>query len=182
MPRLKGYNYKTVGSYYVTICTQGRIEIFGHITKDRMHEDILGKIVRQCWEELPKHYRCELDAFVIMPNHIHAIITIPYLRSKNVAVGLKPKIKSSNDVAAGLRPAATLKLAPVSEIVRALKSFSAQEINKINRTTGNQVWQRGFYDHIIRTEKDLHTIREYIKYNPLKWLMDRNNRHRQNAK
>ncbi len=87
----------------------------------------------------------ELDAFVIMPNHLHGIIVIG---------GAKP--------------------CPLSEIVRQLKTFSARRINKIRGMQGIPVWQRNYYEHVIRDESDLNSLREYIVNNPMNWQLDEN--------
>jgi len=100
-----------------------------------------------------------LDLFVIMPNHIHGIILI---------------------VGAGLKPAPTdrIKQYPLPEIVRGFKTFSARRINVMRVTLGVPVWQRNYYEHIIRNEDELNRIREYIKNNPLQWQFDRENPNR----
>ena len=152
--RLPGYDYSQSGYYFITICTKDRKELFGTITRDRMIENVYGKIVRDCWNDLPNHYHFELDEFIVMPNHIHGIIVL-------------------SDVGVGLRPTPT---GPgLSEIIRGFKSFSARRINQRRKLLGKPVWQRNFYDHIIRAEEDLNAIREYIRFNPEKWERDRNN-------
>ncbi len=120
-----------------------------------------GEIVREAWFDLPNHYaHVELDAFVIMPNHIHAIIV---LVAEPVGAGLKP----------APTPAPTRH--PLSEIVRALKTFSARRINTRRGTPGAPVWQRNYYEHIVRNERSLDAIRRYIAENPLRWHLDRYN-------
>ncbi|HSE83161.1 MAG TPA: transposase, partial [Thermodesulfobacteriota bacterium] len=102
----------------------------------------------------------KLDAFVIMPNHVHGII-----------------INVANDVGAGLKPAPTTvaKNHTLFEIVRGFKTFSSRRINETRGTPGSHVWQRNYYEHIIRNEDDLDEIREYIINNPLKWDSDTEN-------
>lgn len=165
-PRLKGYDYSQDGAYFVTICTYKRQHLFGYVDKDGMMQlNDYGKIVRGCWQDLPDHYNnIELDAFVVMPNHVHAIIFI-----------LNPD--TTSDVAAGLRPATTpespSKKHGLTEFVRALKSFSARRINEKRNVAGVPVWQRSFYDHIIRDEISLNKLREYTLYNPAWWAEDK---------
>jgi putative transposase len=159
--RLPEYDYSQPGYYFITICIKDRAHILGSVKNGKMLMNQCGKIVQRCWRNLPKHYRCILDEFVVMPNHIHAIIEIPENVRKNVAVGLKPT--------------ATLKQHSISEIIRALKTFSAREINTICKTKNQPVWQKGFYDHIVRAEEDLYMIRIYIQTNPANWEKDRNN-------
>jgi len=114
-----------------------------------------GQIVTKCWYDLTNHYaEITLDAFIVMPNHIHCIIVI------------------NNDVGAGFKPAPTDKRHGLSEIVRAFKAFSSRYINQIRNTPGIPVWQRNYYEHVIRTEKELDQIREYIVNNPIQWELD----------
>lgn len=121
-----------------------------------------GQIVRQCWEDLPKHYpHVMLDAFVIMPNHIHGVII---LTEKNPG----PEM-------AGLKPATTKRGHGLPEIVRGFKTFSARKINKERGTPGIKIWQRSFFDRVIRNEKELNQIRKYIMENPALWDLDQEN-------
>ena len=142
--RLKDYDYAQPGAYFVTICTKDRVYRFGEIVDGQMNENDLAVIVRTCWNDLPNHYlNVQLDEFVIMPNHVHGIIVI---------------VDEPNTVGNGHRPSPTKKH-PLSEIVRAFKSFSARRINEINGTPGASFWQRGYYDHIIRNDLSLTRIR-----------------------
>lgn len=105
-----------------------------------------GKIIDEAWRELPDHYaNLKLDQFIVMPNHFHAIAI---LDGESYVL---------------------------SEIVRGFKTWSSRRINKLERAVGKPVWQRSFYDHVIRDDKDLEGIREYIVNNPLKWDLDHDN-------
>jgi putative transposase len=159
--RLKEYDYSQPGAYFVTICTKNRENIFGEIVCGEMRGNEMAVVVHSCWNELPNHYpNVELDEFVVMPNHVHGIIVILD----------EPDADGKCTVADGRRPSPTRptqpKKYPLSEIVRAFKSFSARRINEINHTPGTPVWQRGYYDHIIRDDNSLIRIREYIAHNP----------------
>lgn len=159
--RLRDYDYSQAGVYFVTICVEERECLFGEIVGGEMRLNHYSTIVQACWDDLPNHYRhVELDAFVIMPNHIHGIIVLTD--------------HERGFVGAGLRPAPT-KHHPLSEIVRAFKSFSARRINELRDTQGTSLWQRNYYEHIIRNEYDLEHIRKYISENPLNWAKDENN-------
>jgi len=115
-----------------------------------------GKIAIDCWNALPRHYpHVELGDFVIMPNHMHGLVFIR----------------------AGLKPAPTNQ--QITEIVRAFKTFSAKRINQLRHTPGSSVWQRNFYEHVIRDDRSLKRIREYIDTNPQRWTLDRENPLRQ---
>jgi len=136
-------------------------QLFGWISDERMFLNQAGRIVQDCWADLPNHYpNIELDEFVVMPNHVHGILVI---------LDDEP-----HSVRAGLRPARTKRYA-LSEIVRAFKSFSSRKINSMRGTMGRPVWQRNYYEHIIRDERSLGRIREYIDTNPQRWSLDREN-------
>jgi REP element-mobilizing transposase RayT len=173
--RLKGYDYSQEGLYFVTVCVQNRECLFGNVVNGEMVLNEYGKMVQMAWEELPQHYKnVELDEFVIMPNHIHGIIII----TDSVGAGLKPAQMTidTNDannvgsvVRAGLKPAPTHGL---SEIIRALKAFSARKINEIRNTRGEKLWQRNYWEHIIRNQQSYQRIADYILTNPVKWEND----------
>ena len=170
--RLRGYDYSQAGAYVITICTNNRECIFGTVgagskpalccpnQQVQMQLNNYGKIVKDTWEDLINHNDgIELDAFVVMPNHIHGIIVL-------VGTG-------SIEDRAGLEPAPT-GTQGLSEIVRQLKTFSARRINSKRGTKGVSVWQRNYYEHVIRDEADLTRIREYIANNPVNWQSDEN--------
>jgi putative transposase len=155
--RLRDYDYSQDGYYFITICTRGRKEFFGNIREGKLDLNRFGETVNQCWYDLPRHYpNCSLDSFVIMPNHVHGIIVID----------------NENVVGNGLKPFPTHGL---SEIIRGFKTFSSRKINEEIEIDNKFQWQKSFYDHIIRGERSLDLIREYIQNNPLKWDLDREN-------
>ena len=156
--RLKGYNYSKNGAYFVTVCTHNRECLFGDIVigagskSAHMSLNEYGEIVKNVWDDLINHVTgVELDVFGIMPNHIHGIVTIN---------------------GAGLEPAPTGQIG-LSEIIRQLKTFSARQINVRRRTPGVPLWQRNYYEHIIRNEKSYGEIATYIANNPTHWEIDR---------
>jgi len=154
--RLRGYDYSKNGYYFVTICTQNLVEWFGKVENDQMALNEYGRIVSECWHDLPNHYRnIKLDESVIMPNHVHGIVIID-----NVGNGFKPF---------------PTKYHGLSEIIRGFKTFSSRRINY--KITNNRCfhWQKSFYDHVIRNENELAFIREYILNNPKKWDLDTEN-------
>ncbi|MFH1032267.1 MAG: transposase [Chloroflexota bacterium] len=109
------------------------------------------------WKEIPLHYSLvNNEVFMVMPNHIHGIIVIQTTER------------------AGSKPAPT-KHYPLSEIVRAFKTYSSRRINKLRNTQGMAVWQRNYYEHVIRGERDYQQIGEYILHNPAKWGDDSEN-------
>jgi putative transposase len=158
--RLRDYDYTQPGAYFITVCAHERACLFGDIADGEMRLNEYGRVATECWNDLPKHYsHIELDAFVVMPNHVHGIIVLT-----DVVVG------------AGLRPAPTTpKHHGLPEIVRAFKSFSARRINEGRNTSGIPVWQRNYYEHVVRGESELNTIRHYIVNNSLRWADDEDN-------
>ncbi len=153
--RLCGYDYSRSGLYAVTICTHGKQHLFGEIVEGQMNSTEYGETVKHYWNELPRYYpHARLDAFVMVPNHVHGIIEI-----------------LPGDAGAGLQtcPAPGGRRHPLSEIVRGFKTYSARRINDLRGTPGRLVWQRNYYEHIVRNDDELNKIREYIATNPLRW-------------
>ena len=152
--RLKGYEYSQSGYYFVTLCTYNREKLLGRIKNERMRLNSMGKIVNEIWESISKHHAVGLDAFQIMPNHIHFIVV------------LKP---GGLNIKGGSRPAPTLGM-----IVGFLKSESTKRINKsVWATRGSPgIWQRNYFEHIIRNEQEYWTIKKYIQDNPKNWEED----------
>jgi len=160
--RLKGYDYTQAGAYFVTVCVQNHECLFGQILDNNMRLNHAGVIVQTVWNELPVHYtHVQLDQFVAMPNHVHGIVIL-------------------TDVGAGFKPVPTRRHG-LQEIIRAFKTFSSRRINQLRGIPGIPVWQRNYYEHIIRHEPELNRIREYIQTNPLRWELDRENPQRTGA-
>ncbi len=183
--RLKNYDYSQEGAYFVTICVKNRQCLLGKIINNKMALNNIGETVEFTWLDLPNHNKnIELDHFVIMPNHIHGIINIvgagsqPALNQNNISINNIPdncKILIDHKIKrAGLEPAPTCNHG-LSEIIRQFKTFSARRVNKINNTFNNRLWQRNFYERIIRGQHDLNRIYEYIDNNPVNWESDENN-------
>jgi REP element-mobilizing transposase RayT len=155
--RLREYDYCTPGSYFVTICTHGR--------SLRFLDSRLRSLVEATWASLPEHHRVTLDVFVVMPNHVHGVLQL-----EGVDVGAQraaPRRSgfTTRPVLPGSLPA----------IVRSFKSASTKAINDHQQSRGSPVWQRGYYEHIIRTESELNRIRQYIANNPANWRYDAEN-------
>lgn len=164
--RKRGYDYTRPGKYFVTICTKNREELFGEIVRGKMIPNRFGRIVKFVWNALPKHYpNVRLDAFVVMPDHIHGIIELIASESRTGA-GFKPAPVPEDATAPLPEDATVQRRHGLPEIVRALKTFSARRINEIRNTPGVSVWQRNYWDEIIRGEGALLSIRRYIRHNP----------------
>ena len=157
--RLKEYDYSQNGLYYVTICTKDRDCLFGEIADGKMNVNVYGEILESVWNGLPLHYpNVVLHEHIVMPDHFHAIIQID--NDRNVGVGFKPAPTNAEH-----QPTKH----GLSEIVRALKTFSSRKINELRQTQGVSVWQRNYYEHIIRDGIEYVQIANYIMENPLRW-------------
>jgi REP element-mobilizing transposase RayT len=144
----------------------------------------LGHIVERTWAELPEHYlHVELDLFVVMPNHVHGVILLVddeppramtgAVHAAGPGLSAEAVLGVQGGVGAGLKPAPTRpRRHAVPEIVRAFKTFSSRKINQCRFTVGARVWQRGYYERVIRRETELSRIRDYIQDNPHGWNTD----------
>jgi len=163
--RLKNYDYSRAGWYFVTICTQKRVDYLGSIINGKMALNRYGEIAQQYWLEIPQHFDIvELDEFVVMPNHVHGIIIIHDVGDVvGNAVG--------NAYMRSLQARTKMLL---SKAVQQYKAAVTREIHNMEHDNKFQ-WQKSFYDHIIRNDFALFKIRTYIQNNPLKWEFDREN-------
>ena len=146
--RLKEYDYSQNGYYFITICTYERQQILSDLCRGGVLLRPIGKIAENEIKELIERYNIEINQYVIMPDHIHMII----------------KIKS-NDKRAEQSPAPT-----VGDMICAFKSITTKIANKNDDCSGRKIWQRNYYEHIIRDENDYIIRAEYILNNPIKWL------------
>ena len=181
--RLKGYDYSQAGAYFVTIVTQDRACLFGEVVGGEMQLNDAGRIVLAEWDTLPGRFpTVELDAFIVMPNHVHGIIAISTddMTSNagvNVGAGLVPALRAT--IRATIR--ATTRVAPtVGDIVGAFKSLTTVLYTHGVKQSGwpsfrGRLWQRNYHEHIIRNDESLNRIRQYILDNPACWASDREN-------
>jgi REP element-mobilizing transposase RayT len=162
--RLPGYDYSQPGAYFVTVCADGRRCIFGEVAQDRVVLGPVGAIVAQAWDWLPTQYPyLELDTWMLMPNHLHGILIL----HEDTMIAMRR---------GGSRAAPTQdERKPLGQLIGAFKTVSTKEVNRLRGTPGAPLWQRGFYEHIIRNENDLVRIREYTLTNPAQWSLDREN-------
>jgi putative transposase len=159
--RLKEYDYSQPGEYFLTICTNNHECIFGNIIHEEMKLSPEGKIAQRCWEEMPKHFsNVQLDEYIIMPNHIHGIIILT-----DSMVGTRHAVSLREQFA---KPV----IGSVPTIVRSFKSATTKRIHEIRNTPSLPVWQSRFFERIIRSDKELDNIREYIFNNVLKWAYE----------
>ena len=175
--RLKGFDYSQPGAYFITIVTKNRELLFGEIVENTMRLNTFGQIVNTFWQDLPDHFpQVVLDAWIVMPNHIHAILWIVRMASKT---GERQKVFANLGTQTDSRlqpehPKGT-KPGSLSAILGNFQMTTARRINRIRKSTGASVWQRDFYDDIIRNQRHLEAVRQYIRNNPTNWPHDTEN-------
>ena len=171
--RLKDYDYSQEGAYFVTICTQNKMMLF--------ENDGIRAVAERCWQEIPEHFsNVQLDEWIIMPNHLHGIlIIIDKCRAMTYCATSDHNFRRGDPVGRPyIRPHGP---APdsIGTIIGQFKSVVTKKVNKLRGTPGAAIWQRNYYEHVIRNETDLNDVRQYIINNPIKWDMDEENPNRQ---
>ena len=164
--RLKGFDYTQPGAYFVTICTDQRALLFGDVVSGQMRCNTFGQIAHEeWWLGEKKRSDIQLDAWTVMPNHVHGI------------VGILPGPRGTARRAPTVFPRSFGKAVAgsLSTLVGAYKSAVARHINKVRGTPGQEVWQRGYYEHVVRNDDELKHIHEYILANPQRWPFDPEN-------
>jgi len=161
--RLSSYDYSQNGAYFVTVCTQNRECLFGEIENNEMRLNDAGRIVFEEWIKTGEiRNEIELDRWVVMPNHFHGILIISVCRG---TARRAPTAERFGQPVSGSIPT----------IIRSFKSAVTKRINELAGTPGVQLWQRNYFEHIIRNEGELNRIRQYILDNPVRWDTDREN-------
>ncbi|CAD5930987.1 putative protein HI_0554 [Planktothrix tepida] len=177
--RLKGYNYTQPGGYFVTICTKEKQCLFGDIVQGEMRFNSLGAIAFNTWQQIPETFpHVELDYFVIMPNHIHGILIFhEILSDPQFPVGARRASPLHRTSLSQLEISAKSTQQPhgaapksLGAVVGWYKSSVSKLINRICNNSGQGlIWQRDYYEEIIRDERALNHIRKYIVENPARW-------------
>jgi putative transposase len=179
--RLKGFDYTQSGAYFLTICVYEQECLFGEVVAGLMRMNNYGRIAQREWERLPARFKnIALEASVVMPNHVHGIIVIA---DESEGVGARQGISKT---LAHNGPAVPLPDNPqniehfgrpvpgsIPTIVRSYKSAVSLRINRIRAMSTGPIWQRNYYEHVIRNEADLSRLRAYIQANPARWAADR---------
>jgi len=195
--RLKDYDYSQAGAYFVTICSWQRECLFGEIIDDAMVLNDLGRIVADEWDRTPElRSNVDLDVWTIMPNYFHGIILIhdatvgaatagdppgrPYGGQIKCSVGAMPvarpgAIGNNGGLCNGSKADGPLS-GSVGAIMAQFKSIATKRINAYRNNAGCPVWQKNYYERVIRNEYELCRAREYIVNNPLKWALDKENK------
>lgn len=164
--RLREYDYRSFGAYFITICTYERRSLFGNIREGEVTLSEMGAYVRAEWmrtAEMRPHVM--LDAFVVMPNHFHAVVLFEDM-----------SLSSENDGTATSRACCCTPLpqAPVAlgAVVNGFKASVTTRINTLRNTPGVPVWQRNYHEHIVRSGASLQALRKYVATNPARWYED----------
>jgi REP element-mobilizing transposase RayT len=197
--RLKEYDYSRAGAYFVTICAWQRECLFGDIVDGVMVLNDAGRIVAGEWERTPDiRPQVELDVYAIMPNHFHAIVVIHdndndgnvgahrmrpnFIRPEHLYPDTSENIElciwndsTANHNRAHVGAPLRRQSGSIVSIVAGFKSASTKRINHHRTTPGCPVWQRNYYERVIRNDHELSRAREYIVNNPLKWQLDKEN-------
>ena len=147
--RLPTYDYSSAGYYYITICTFKRRCMLGKIIHEKMQLNSCGEMIKRWWLTLPQQFNAiHLDHYIVMPNHIHGIISLKY-------------------------PNPFSKIA-LGRAMQWFKGMSAREYSQ-GFLAEHPLWQRNYYEHIVRNDHELSVFREYIVNNPLQWALDAEN-------
>ena len=172
--RLKRYDYTQAGVYFVTIVVRGKLPLFGVVADGKMRLNTAGEMVQRVWGEMSNRFSSiVMDTFIAMPNHIHGIIIVG-----------APLVGVQLPNGAITTTRATTRVAPtgiqLGDVVGAFKSLTTVEYTRSVRSGGwtpfhGRLWQRNFYEHIVRTDESLERIRQYILDNPVQWAFDREN-------
>ena len=173
--RLKGYDYSQAGAYFITIVTWQRLMLFGKIENGGMQINRYGEIVQKWWDKIPEHFpNAETGAFIIMPNHVHGIIiitdgrgtvSVPHIVAKTQMDGIEHQ-------GGGTPP---LRKPRLGQIVAYFKYQSTREINIMDGGRIAKLWQRNYYEHILRDEHEMENTWNYIRSNPGMWALDEEN-------
>jgi len=164
--RLKHYDYSQASAYFVTVCTHNKDCIFGDVVNGEMQLNENGSAVQTEWLTTAEFRdNVESDVFVVMPNHFHAVLLI-----KDNSEGTARCAPTSMNRLFGRITSGSL-----AAIMRSFKSAATKRVNELRNTPGAPVWQRNYYEHVVRDERDLGEIREYIVNNPRKWDLDKEN-------
>ena len=182
--RHRAYDYRQPGVYYVTVVTHRREPLF--------EDPVLCRLAETMWQRLAGHFPgLTLDVWVVMPNHVHGILVLdppspgPPSRRGNASLqehpgerGVMPdegRFALGTGLLGCVAPTSGPPSGSVGAIVGNFKAVTARRVNQIRRLAGAPVWQRNYYEHIIRNEREQDAIREYIRDNPLNWALDLEN-------
>ena len=155
--RLAGYDYTQAGAYFVTICTHRREPLLASISATEYTLTQVGQFVARCWLALPRHFpHAMLDAWVLMPDHMHGILILRDVNHESV-------VPAPSGRPNGTRPNS------LNAIIQNFKSISTRKVNQLRHAAGTPLWHRDYYERIVRDDRGLDAIRRYIENNPARW-------------
>jgi putative transposase len=181
--RLRDYDYTANGLYFVTLRIFESECVLGKIVDEAMHLNDTGLIVGECWQGIPEHFpHVDLDVLAIMPNHFHGIMMImdggggghagtEYEGTGHEGTACRAPTTAMATTESFGKPVS----GSLATIIRSFKSATTKRINQFLNHPGCPVWQRNYYERVIRNERELATVREYIVNNPMKWALDKDN-------
>jgi putative transposase len=168
--RLPKYDYSNVEMYFATICSSERRCIFGRVHANNVVLTPLGEIIRNCWTEIPHHFpNIKIETYVVMPNHIHGILTIQTKLPND-----NQQVKSTVSMEAFGKP----RQGSLPTIIRSFKSAVSKRARESGSVSSEPIWQKGYYEHVIRNTKEYVEITNYILQNPARWADDEDNPNR----
>lgn len=191
--RLKGYDYSKSGAYFITICIKDKLHFFGKIQNGKMILNDAGIMIDKWWQKIQEKFPdIELGEYQIMPNHFHAVVI-----NTGISVGADPRVRPENETSVsnelsdmnfgqthGSAPTDAPEQisgehtgSPLHALVQWFKTMTTNEYIHGVKSSGwrpfyGKMWQRNYYEHIIRDESSYQTIADYIINNPAKWDMD----------
>lgn len=163
--RLRGYDYSRAGMYFVTLCTHDRTPLFGEVINGEMNLSEAGVIAAdEILATAKMRHNVLFDEYIVMPNHMHGIIVVG-------ARCTRPRC-TRPDCDAGHEPGRVQRAPTIGDVVRGYKSAVTKRINQLRNSPSSPVWQRNYYEHIIRDDSTYLKIAEYIQSNPRRWRED----------
>jgi REP element-mobilizing transposase RayT len=166
--RLAGYDYASPGAYFITLCTQDRVHLFGEVVDGVVQLSPYGRVAATYWEHIPQHFpHVALGAWVIMPNHMHGLLIITGDEERAEAAPTRPE---DGEVSPQFRAPESGSL---GAIIGNYKSITTRRINLMRHTPGTRVWLRNYWESTLRSEEAVACVTRYITNNPARWSQDR---------
>jgi len=172
--RLSGFDYAQAAVYFVTICTHENRCVLGRVVGDAIVLSASGEVAQACWCAIREHSPdVFLDEFALMPNHLHGLLALGVASpaKRDTPYRVDPLLPSSRTVT----PTPALQPDSVSALMGSFKSAVTRQVNRAKGTPGAPLWHRNYYERIVRDDKELKAVREYIRGNPIRWSLDRLN-------
>ena len=177
-PRLRGYDYAQSGGYFVTICTAGRAHLFGEIVAGEMVLSKVGEIAHQEMGKIPEYWSgwVDIDLYIVMPNHVHIIVVLVGTARMPSASASHPDMPAETEFLPSVsasHPDTQKRVPTLGNVIGNYKSGVTRSARRMGYTNnGHPIWQGRYHDHIVRNEKSLNKLREYVLDNPARWEED----------